>query len=62
MSRTRIAAIAICLFVVAWIAGAMVVGDYVRPLPWGWQALYYPLAGFVWVFPVRWMMLWAVRK
>ncbi len=62
MSRTPIAVCAICVFVVAWIAAAAVLGDHVRPLPWAIQAVYFPLAGFVWVFPVRWLMLWAAHK
>ncbi len=62
MSRKPFAVLGILVFVVGWIAGAMLLGDWVRPLPWGVQAVYYPVAGFAWVFPVRWMMLWSVHQ
>ena len=45
-----------------WIAGATVLADQVRPLHWAVQAIYYPIAGFGWVFPVWWLMLWGAHK
>jgi hypothetical protein len=62
MHRKPIAALAICLFVIGWIVAASVLADFVRPLSWAVQAIYFPLAGFLWVFPVWWLMLWAVRR
>ncbi len=62
MSRTPVATLAIVLFVLAWLAGAAVLADYVRPLHWAVQAVYYPIAGFAWVVPVRWLMLWGAYK
>jgi hypothetical protein len=62
MSRTPIAVLAIIAVVIGWISAATILGDYVRPLHWSIQALYYPVAGFAWVFPVRWLMLWAAHK
>lgn len=62
MSRTPIATAAILAFVLAWIGAAVVLADYVRPLHWAIQAIYYSAAGFVWVFPVRWLMLWGAHK
>ncbi len=62
MSRTPIATLAICSFVVAWIAAAAVLADHVRPLHWSVQAVYYLVAGFAWVFPVWWLMLWGAHK
>ena len=61
MSRTPFAAIAGLLFVVFWIAGATVLADHVRGLNMAIQCAYYATAGFVWVFPVRWLMLWAAH-
>jgi hypothetical protein len=61
MSRVPLAALAICLLVIFWISAAAVLADYVRPLHWAIQAIYYPIAGFAWVFPVRWLMLWGAR-
>jgi hypothetical protein len=62
MPRIPIAALAICVFVIAWIAGATILADQVRPLHWTIQAIYYPIAGFAWVFPVRWLMLWGAHQ
>ena len=62
MSRTPVATVAILAFALAWIAGAAVLADQIRPLHWAVQAIYYPLAGFLWVFPVRWLMLWGAYK
>jgi hypothetical protein len=62
MSRTPFAIVAILLFAGAWIAVAAVVGDHLAGTYWAVQALYYVTAGFVWVFPVRWLMLWSVHQ
>jgi len=62
MSRTPIAVLAIIFVVIGWISAATILGDYVRRLHCSIQALYYPVAGFAWVFPVRWLMLWAAHK
>ncbi len=59
--RVPIAVFAGLAFILAWIAGAMVLGDYVRNLNAAIQFAYYALAGFVWVVPIRWLMLWAAR-
>jgi hypothetical protein len=62
MSRVPVATFAGLMFVIAWIAAATLLADHVRPLSWVVQAIYYPIAGFAWVFPVRWLMLWAVHQ
>jgi hypothetical protein len=62
MSRTPIAIVAILLFASAWIAAAAVLGDHLAGAHWAIQALYYTTVGFVWVFPVRWLMLWAAHQ
>jgi hypothetical protein len=40
----------------------MVLSDHVRGLNLGVQFVYFAVAGFVWVFPVRWLMLWAAHQ
>ena len=62
MSRTPIATLAVLAVAVVWIATAAVLGDYVRPLHWAVQAIYYPVAGCGWVFPVWWLMLWGAHR
>ncbi len=50
------------VFATAWIAAAAVIGDHLAGAHWALQALYYVTVGFVWVFPVRWLMLWSVHQ
>jgi hypothetical protein len=59
--RIPIAAIGGLIFMTAWIAGAMVLGDAVRGLHPAVEFLYYAAAGLLWVFPIRWLMLWAAH-
>ena len=61
MSRTAIAAIAGLAFVALWIAGATILADHIRGQNTIVQFAYFATAGFVWVFPVRWLMLWAAH-
>ncbi len=62
MSRIPVACLAGLSFIIAWIAGAAVLSDYVFRLPFLVQVVYFAVAGFVWVFPVRWLMLWAANQ
>ena len=48
-------------FVVAYVAVAISL-PAVLPKNWVFQALYFLVAGVVWVFPIRWLMLWSVGK
>jgi hypothetical protein len=61
MSRIIIASIAGILFLGAWVAAAMVLADHVIGLNFALQFCYFAVAGFVWVFPIRWLMLWAAH-
>ena len=62
MSRTPIAAAAGLVFLSAWVATAVVAADFVFRLNFLVQLVYFAVAGFVWVFPIRWLMLWAVHQ
>ncbi len=59
MSRIPIAVAAGLVFFAAWVALAVTLGDL--PMHWAVRALYFLVVGFVWVFPVRWLMLWAAH-
>ena len=48
-------------FVIAYVAVAISL-PAVLPKNWVFQALYFLVAGVVWVFPIRWLMLWSVGK
>ena len=62
MSRTPIAAAAGIAFVLAYIVAAITLPDVLPPMHWAVAAAYWLVAGVVWVFPVRWLMLWSVGK
>ncbi len=61
MSRPPAAALIGIVFVIAYLAGAATLIDWL-PQHWAVQAVYFLIAGVVWVFPVRWLMLWSVHK
>ena len=62
MTRTPVAATAGIAFVLAYIVAVTTLPDILPPLHWALEALYWLVAGVVWVFPVRWLMLWSVGK
>jgi len=62
MSRPAIATIAGVLFIIAYVVAAITLPDLVPRLHWTLEALYWCVAGIVWVFPIRWLMLWSVHK
>ncbi len=61
MSRPLAATLMGIAFVIAYVAAAITLPD-VLPNDWWLQAAYFLVAGVVWVFPVRWLMLWSVGK
>ena len=62
MPRIAIASLAGILFLSVWVAAAMVAADPILRLNFAVQLCYFAVAGFVWVFPIRWLMLWAARQ
>jgi hypothetical protein len=48
-------------FIIVYIVAAITLPD-VLPQHWAVQAIYFLVAGVVWVLPVRWLMLWSVHK
>ena len=61
MSRPFAATIMGVAFVILYVAVAITLPD-VLPHQWAVQAGYFLVAGVLWVFPVRWLMLWSVGK
>jgi len=61
-ARIPVASAAGLVFLALWLAGAMVLADHVRGLHPAIQFCYYATAGFIWVFPIRWLMLWAAGQ
>ena len=62
MSRTPIAALAGVIFVLAYIAAAITLPEFLPPLHWTLEALYWCAAGLLWVVPVIWLMRWAAGR
>ena len=61
MSRPFAAAVAGVAFIAVYIVAAITLPD-VLPGNWVIQAVYFLVAGVVWVIPIRWLMLWSVGK
>jgi len=62
MSRTPVATLAGVVFVLVYIAAAVVLPERLPRMPGLIEAAYWCVAGILWVFPIRWLMLWAVGK
>ena len=62
MSRPLAATLAGLLFVAVYIAAVISLPDVIGRMHWTVEAVYWCIAGVVWVFPVRWLMLWSVGK
>ena len=62
MSRTPIATLAGLLFVFAYVAAAITLPELLPRLHWSLEALYWCVAGLLWVFPIRWLMMWAAGR
>ena len=45
----------------AYLVAAVTLYDQVASLHWALQALYFVLAGTIWVIPIRSLMIWAAR-
>ena len=61
MSRPTAATLMGITFIIAYVVGAITVPD-ILPDNWIVHAVYFLVAGVVWVFPIRWLMLWSVHK
>ncbi len=61
MSRPLAAGLMGIGFIIVYVAAAITLPD-VLPGHWAVQALYFLVAGVVWVFPIRWLMLWGAGK
>lgn len=62
MSRTPIATLAALAFVFLYIVAAVLLPEFLPRMPWPVEAIYWCIAGLLWVLPVRWLMLWSVHR
>jgi hypothetical protein len=61
MPRPLIAVLVGLVGFAAYIAAAVTLADPLLHGPWPVQTLYFLVAGVAWVFPARWLMIWAAR-
>ncbi len=61
MSRRILATIAGLAFVSGYIVAAVVLADALGRMNWAIEAVYWCIAGVIWVLPIRSLMLWSVR-
>lgn len=62
--RSLITIAALIAFMTAYAFAAMLVGIQLPTEGWtGWavQALYYLIAGLVWLWPAAWLVRWGIR-
>lgn len=60
--RKAIGALAILAFMAMYIAVAAVVGDRVAKEHWVIQMLFFPVAGLLWIAPLRPLLKWIHAK
>ena len=62
MSRIPVAVIGGTIAFAAYVVAVTTLGDRVLDANVVVQTLYFAVVGFAWVFPARWLMLWAAHK
>lgn len=60
--RKLVGALAILIWILAYVAVAAVIGDRIAHEHWAWKLLYFPIAGLAWVLPVKPMLRWMHAK
>lgn len=60
--RTGLALLIGLIGFVLYVGGAVALADQVRGLHWAIEALYFALAGVLWVLPARALLLWAAGR
>ncbi|MFC3126548.1 DUF2842 domain-containing protein [Pseudoroseomonas globiformis] len=60
--RVLLACLAGMAGLLVYLAMVLWAGDHVQGWHWALQLPFFVLAGFVWVFPIRRLMVWAVRR
>ena len=61
MTRPVAATLMGITFIIAYIVACVTIVDAL-PEHWIIRALYFMVAGVLWVLPVRWLMLWSVHR
>ena len=62
MSRPTLATLAGIAFILAYVFLVVQIPELAGRMHWAVEAVYWLVAGVVWVIPIRWLMLWSVGK
>jgi len=62
MPRILVATLLGLAFFFFYVVVALVLADLIGTMQWAIQFIYFAVAGILWVFPIRWLMLWAARR
>jgi membrane protein implicated in regulation of membrane protease activity len=60
--RKLVGALVILLWVLVYVAVAAAIGDRLKNSPWWAQLIYFPLAGLLWIVPLRPLLKWLHAK
>lgn len=58
MSRSLVAFLIGVIGFVFYILAVVALGDFVVLSHWTLQTVYYVIAGIIWVWPAKWLMIW----
>lgn len=56
--RKLVGSLILLVWMIGYIAVAVVIGDRIAHEHWGWKLLYFPIAGLAWVLPLRPLVKW----
>ncbi|WP_193182198.1 DUF2842 domain-containing protein [Nisaea sediminum] len=59
--RTALGGLTIISGLIAYIAAAVTFANHYLPEHWLAELIFYPLAGFLWVFPAIWIIGWTKK-
>jgi hypothetical protein len=62
MSRVPKAAFSGIAFIIVYIILVVAIPVHFGRMYWVLELIYWAVAGVIWVFPIRWLMLWSVHK
>ena len=59
--RTALGGLIMIIGLFAYIAGAVTISNHFLPQHWLAEIVFYPIAGFLWIFPAIWLIGWTKK-
>jgi uncharacterized membrane protein YuzA (DUF378 family) len=56
--RKPLGVLMIIALIAIWTIGVLVLSDYVAPLHWSLQAIFYTIVGIAWILPIKPLLRW----